>query len=166
MGKHGRFNKPKDEASFNITSLLDVLVILLLFLLQNFSAEGALLTNADNLVLPNSESKLRPEEVNLQMAVTPDMVLVDNQPVVPVDDIRRIPQEESDPVIEQLEERLNALRAAEEDLVRLGALNAFQGSIVVQIDKNVEFDVLFKIMHTCGGVGYNDMKFAVMEREE
>jgi hypothetical protein len=30
----------------------------------------------------------------------------------------------------------------------------------------VEFDVLFKLMNTCGKVGYNNMNFAVMEREQ
>ncbi len=48
--------------------------------------------------------------------------------------------------------------------VRLGALNAVQGRIVIQIDKNIDFDVLFKIMNTCGKVGFNYMNFAVMER--
>jgi len=31
------------------------------------------------------------------------------------------------------------------------------GKFIIQIDKNLEFDVLFKIMNTCGKVGYNNM---------
>ena len=162
---HGRFNKEKKEAEFNITSLLDVLTILLLFLLTNYSAEGGLVTNADNLVLPNSESRRRPEEVTLQLAVTNDMVLLDNQSLVPTDDIREIDQDDHAPIIEELYDKLEVAFAEEEDLVRRGALNQVLGQIVIQVDKNVEFDVLFKIMHTCGSAGYNSMNFAVMERE-
>ena len=50
-------------------------------------------------------------------------------------------------------------------MVKSGALNAVQGKVIVQVDKNIDFDVLFKIMNTCGKVGYNNMNFAVMERE-
>lgn len=162
---HGRYQKKKEELQFNITSLLDVLTILLVFLLQNYSAEGGLVTNADNLVLPNSESKRKPEEVSLQLAVTNDMVLLDNQSLVPTEDVREIPEEEHAPVVEELFEKLEACYAEEEDLVRKGALNQVLGQIVIQVDKNIEFDVLFKIMHTCGSAGYNKMNFAVMERE-
>jgi len=143
-----------------------VLTIMLLFLLKNYSADGSILTNADNLVLPNSESKKKPAEVNLQIAVTQDMILLDNQAVVPTDDARNIPQEEADPVITKLEERLKVCLAQEEEMVRLGALNAVQGKVIVQVDKNIDFDVLFKLMNTCGKSGYNNMNFAVMERDD
>jgi len=162
----GRFKQKKHNAAMNITSLMDVLTIMLLFLLKNYSADGSILTNADNLVLPNSESKKKPAEVNLQIAVTQDMILLDNQAVVPTDDARNIPQEEADPVITKLEERLKVCLAQEEEMVRLGALNAVQGKVIVQVDKNIDFDVLFKLMNTCGKSGYNNMNFAVMERDD
>ncbi|MCL2218580.1 MAG: biopolymer transporter ExbD [Chitinispirillia bacterium] len=162
----GRFRKKKHNASMNITSLMDVLTIMLLFLLKNYSADGSILTNADNLVLPNSESKKKPTEVNLQIAVTQDMILLDNQAVVPTEDARNISQEENDPIITKLEERLKVCLAQEEEMVRLGALNAVQGRVIVQVDKNIDFDVLFKIMNTCGKSGYNNMNFAVMERDD
>jgi biopolymer transport protein ExbD len=162
----GRFKKKKESASLNITSMMDMFTIILVFLLKSFSAEGSLLTNADNLVLPNSASKKKPSEVSLQLAVTQDMILLDNQAVVPTEDARNIPPEAADPIITKLEERLKACLAAEEEMVRIGALNAVQGKIIVQVDKNIDFDVLFKIMNTCGKSGYNNMNFAVMERDE
>jgi len=161
----GRFQKKTEMAKLNITSMMDFLTIILLFLIMNYSADGSMLTNADDLVLPNSESKKKPSDVNLQIAVTNDMILVDNQAIVPTDDVRNIPQEEADPIIQKLEEKLKATMAAEEEMVKIGALNAVQGKIIVQLDKNIDFDVLFKIMNTCGKTGYNDMNFAVMERD-
>ena len=94
------------------------------------------------------------------------MVLVDNLPIVPTDDVRKIPFDDPDPVVGKLEEKLKACYAQEEEMVRLGALNSVQGKIVIQVDKNMDFDCLFKIMNTCGKVGYNNMNFAVMERDE
>ncbi|MFW5785350.1 MAG: ExbD/TolR family protein [Chitinispirillaceae bacterium] len=162
---HGRFRKKPANASLNITSMMDMFTIILVFLLKSFSADGSLLTNADNLVLPNSDSKKKPQEVNLQLAISNEMILVDNQAIVPTEDVRKISNEEHDPVAKKLEEKLKSCLSQEEEMVRLGALNEVQGKIVIQVDKNIDFDVLFKIMNTCGKVGYNDMNFAVMERE-
>jgi len=162
----GHFKKKKDSASLNITSMMDMFTIILVFLLKSFSAEGSLLTNADNLVLPNSASKKKPSEVSLQLTVDQEYVVLDNQRVVPTEDVRNIPQEEANPVITKLAEKLEKCYKDEEDMVKTGALNQVQGKIIVQVDKNIDFDVLFKIMHTCGGAGYNNMNFAVMERDE
>jgi len=162
----GRGKKKSNDVPLQITSMMDMFTIILVFLLKSFSAEGSLLTNADNLVLPNSQSKKKPQEVNLQLAVTNDMILVDNLPLVPTEDVRKIPFDDPDPVIGKVDEKLKSCLLAEEEMVRLGALNAVQGKIIIQVDKNMDFDVLFKVMNTCGKVGYNTMNFAVMEREE
>ncbi len=161
----GRGKKVPRSSDLNITSMMDMFTIILVFLLNYFSADGSILTNADNLVLPNSESKKKPQEVNLQLAVTNDMILVDNLPIVPTDDVRKIPADDPDPKAGKLEEKLNACMLQEEEMVRVGALNAVQGKIIVQVDKNIDFDVLFKVMNTCGKVGFNNMNFAVMERD-
>jgi biopolymer transport protein ExbD len=162
----GRGNVKKRDLPLQITSMMDMFTIILVFLLKSFSAEGSIMTNADNLVLPNSQSKKKPTEVNLQLAVTNDMVLVDNLPLVPTEDVRKIPFDDPDPTIGKVAEKLKSCLAQEEEMVRLGALNAVQGKIVIQVDKNMDFDVLFKVMNTCGKVGYNTMNFAVMERED
>jgi biopolymer transport protein ExbD len=163
--ERGKIRKKARREGLLLTSMMDMFTIILVFLLKMYSAEGSVLTNADNLVLPNSISKKKPKEVNLQVAVTNDMILVDNQPVAPTEDARRIPMEDPDPVVAKLEEKLAGCYAQEEEMVKMGALNQIAGKVVVQMDKNIEFDVLFKVMNTCGKVGYNVMNFAVMERE-
>lgn len=165
MLSRSRIAKKKYTTHLNITSMMDMFTIILVFLLKSYSSEGTILTNADNLVLPNSVSKKKPKEVNLQVAVTTEMILVDNQPVAPTEDARRIPLENPDPIIVKLEEKLASCYAQEQEMVKMGALNQVVGKVIVQVDKNIEFDVLFKVMNTCGKVGYNNMNFAVMERE-
>lgn len=167
MGSHGR-NKFMTAKSTGliITSLIDFFSVVVIYLMKSYSAEGSILTNADNLVLPNSMSTTKPKEIHVQVAAANDMILVDNVPVVPTEDVRKIPQEDPDPIVKKLEEKLKACYAQEEEMVRLGALNKIEGDIVIQVDKNVDFDVLFKIMNTCGKVGYNKMNFAVMSRSE
>jgi biopolymer transport protein ExbD len=160
-----KYSTPKSTALI-ITSLIDFFSIVVIYLMKSYSAEGSILTNADNLVLPNSVAITKPKDIYLQLAATSDMILVDNVPVVPTDDVRRIPQSNPDPIVTKLEEKLQAAYQKEQQMVRLGALNKIQGNVIIQVDKNLEFDVLFKLMNTCGKVGYNNMNFAVMEREQ
>ena len=164
--ERGHKKAEKSETSLQTTSMMDMFTIILVFLLKSFSAEGSILTNADNLVLPNSESHKKAREVNLQLAVTNDMVLVDNIPLITTDVVRRIPNDSEDPVIPQVEEKLKTCYAMEEELVKMGALSGVERKIVIQVDKNIDFDILYKVMHTCGKAGYTNMNFAVMEREE
>ena len=161
---HGR--KRKGSTSLNITSMMDMFTIILLFLLKSFSADGTILTNADDLILPNSISKKKPQEVNLQLAVSADSILIDNEPVESTSKIRNQPQEEFDTdTLSILDLQLKKHMKAEEDMVKKGLLTEVEGGIVVQLDKNMNFDILYKIMRLCGRRGYVNMKFAVMMRE-
>ena len=159
-----KFSTPKSTGLI-ITSLIDFFSIVVIYLMKSYSAEGSILTNSDNLILPNSYSTIKPKEIHVQIAATSDMVLVDNNPVVPTEDIRKIPQENPNPIIPQIEQALKATKKQEEDMVKLGEINEMEGTATIQIDKNVEFDVLYKIMNTCASAGYLKMNFAVMERE-
>ena len=164
--ERGRGKKSPKSTGLIITSLIDFFTVVIIYLMKSYSSEGSILTNSDNLVLPNSNATTVPKDINVQISATQDMVLVDNVPVVPTEDIRKIPQTEGNPVITKLKEKLEASFKQEEQMVRMGAANKVEGNVTIQIDKNVEFDVLYKIMLTCGSVGYNKMNFAVMSRKE
>ncbi|MDD5673000.1 MAG: biopolymer transporter ExbD [Chitinivibrionales bacterium] len=148
----------------NITSMMDILTILLLYLIVNYSAEGNILTNADNLTLPNSSAKKKANEVVLQIAVDNSMIVVDNKAVVSVEEVRKIGQNSLDQTIPALKNVLEAKFAQEEAAVKIGLSNKVEGKVIIQIDKNMDFDVMYKVMTTCGTVGYRTMLFAVMER--
>jgi biopolymer transport protein ExbD len=166
MAQRGRnrFATPKSTGLI-ITSLIDFFSIVVIYLMKSYSAEGSILTNADNLMLPNSISTVKPKEIHVQIAATSDMILVDNNPVVPTEDVRKISQENANPVIAQLEQKLKVAKKIEEDQIKQGLLNQMEGIATIQIDKNIDFDVLYKIMNTCASAGYLKMNFAVMERE-
>ncbi len=158
----GRFDKRKKDPTLNMTSLMDMMTIILLYLLKSFSAEGQILTNADNLVLPNSTSKESPKETHLMIALTNDWIMVDNIPVVRTSSVR----EKESISIPAVKEKLEVAMIQEENMVKIGALQRVEGEVVIQSDKNIEYDIIYKVMATCGEVGYNSIKFAVMGREE
>jgi biopolymer transport protein ExbD len=158
----GRFRKQKKEQTLTITSLMDMMTIILVYLLKSFAAEGQILTSADNLVLPNSTSKTNPKEVSLQMAVSTDWICVDNIPIIRTSEVRKMDEIS----IPKIKDKLEECMSNEERMVKIGEISRVKGEIILQVDKNIAFDVLYKTMATCGEVGYNHMKFAVMGQEE
>lgn len=163
----GHFNKERKKQGLNITSMMDMFTIILLFLLKSFSADGSMLTTADNLILPNSISNKRPAEMPLQVAVTQDAILVDNSPVVDTKSVSDKDQAEFDEdTTSALDLALKKKMDQEQELLRVGALKEVKGDIIVQMDKNINFDVMYKVMRICGRQGFVSMKFAVMMREQ
>jgi biopolymer transport protein ExbD len=163
MAQRGRnkFMTPKSTGLI-ITSLIDFFSIVVIYLMKSYSSEGSILTNSENLTLPNSYSTKHPSEIHVQIAATTDMILVDNVPVVPTTDAQRLTGDD----IPQLIKALKTKYAQEKEQMKLGSANSEEsGTATIQIDKNVAFDVLYKIMNSCAGAQYSKMNFAVMERE-
>ncbi len=158
----GKMKRKKSGGGLLITSLMDIMTVMLIFLLKVFSAEGQILTNADNLVLPNSVSTEGPKDVRLQLALTNDWIMVDNIPVVRTPTVLK----QEGMTIQAVKDKLAIAMAQEEMMVKIGALLKVKGELIIQADKNIEYDVIYKVMATCGEVGYNAIKFAVMGKEE
>ena len=68
-------NKENDIKDLNITPMLDMMTILLVFLLKSF-ASSSTDVNVANLVLPHSTTKLNVEEA-LQLMITKEAILVE-----------------------------------------------------------------------------------------
>ena len=158
MARKGR--KYGKKGSLSITSMLDMFTIILVFLLKQMDAEGQLITQAENLKLPGSTSKKTPEEVTLQVIVDKDFILVDNEKIVEtqiVHDQDSLQVAAMVPKLEELREiEVKAAQAAGED-------EGEGGKVIVQLDKNLEYDVMYKVMATCGMGGYNNISFAVIQ---
>ena len=62
--------KFSEDVPFSLTSMMDMMTIILVFMIKNLDAEGQLLTQAENLILPVSTSKVQPKEVALSWSIT------------------------------------------------------------------------------------------------
>ena len=135
--------------------------ILLVFLLKSYSAEGQIMTITQDLRLPESTSQQAPTTMSV-IAITQEWILVDGRPVQRLDAV--LSGEEL--VISSLQDELLRLREMSEGIGELSSnMRGFRGSIAIQGDRNVTFDLLKRIMLTCGRVGYNNMHLAVLEKE-
>jgi len=154
--------KRQEHAGLIITALIDIFVIVLVFLLRTVSAEGNLMTSADNLVLPMSTMAKSPTEVSLTIIGDDKSISVDGHQLVMTPDVMKQDSLLIKPILDVLVKK----RAEEKKAEVLGIIKESTGKVVVQFDKNTPYDIVTKVMATAGYAGYNNIKFAVTRRNE
>jgi len=154
--------KKQEEAALIITSLIDVFVIVLTFLMRTISAEGNLMTSADNLVLPMSARAKSPTEVSLTIIGDQKHITVDDKQLMDTEVVRKQDSLLIRPILDVLIKKRDEEKKAE----LLGIIKEATGKVVVQFDKNTPYDIVTKVMATCGYAGYSNIKFAVTKRNE
>jgi len=154
--------KKQEEAGLIITSLIDVFVIVLVFLMRSVDSEGNLMTSAENLVLPMSQRSKTPTEVSLTIIGDQKNITVDDVMLIETDKVRKQDSLLVKPVLDVLVKKREEERKAEV----LGLIKEATGKVVVQFDKNIPYDIVTKVMATCGYAGYNNIKFAVTKPAE
>ena len=145
-----------------ITSMMDILTVLLLFLLKSFVAEGEVVTPAPGVTLPESHSEDAPRS-SLVVAIAPDHIRVGDEVVTRLSDGldgglgEELYIEALGAHLERARERQRAIarRRGEED-------DGFRGRITIQGDRDMSFAVLQRVMYTCNRSGYADVALAVV----
>jgi len=158
--KSRQYGEPSD---LSLTSMMDVMTIILVFLIKQVDTEGQLVTAAENLVLPVSTSTKTPKEVSLGLIVDQEWVLVDGQQIVKTS----IVSEQDSLMVEALDAILREKRETEKAaLLAKGESDEGGGNVIVQLDKNTAYDIMFKVMATCGASGFTNVAFAVTMKGE
>lgn len=148
-----------EDVPFSLTSMMDMMTIILVFLIKNMDAEGQLITQAENLILPVSTSRIQPKEVSLTVVVDNNYVVVDNSKIITTEDVLK----QEDLLVTKVDSVLQERRKVEQEHALAAGLPADEaGNVVVQIDKNIPYDAMYKVMATCGYSGYTNIAFAVM----
>ncbi len=147
------------SGTFNLrlTSMIDMFTILLVFLLKSYSAEGQIMTIARDLRLPESTATVPPKTASI-VAVTREWILLDGRPIVRNAEVLA----RAELVIPSLLKELQDLRALTEGIGQLGSVSTFAGNITIQGDRSTPFELLKRVMVTCGRMGYIDMNLAVL----
>jgi len=154
----GRGHLKRGTFTLRLTSMIDMFTILLVFLLKSYSAEGQIMTITPDLLLPESTASDVPHTTSV-VAVTQEWILLDGRPIERVQNVLNTEAL----IIPRLLQELQDLRALTEGIGQLSADMAFTGNITIQGDKGIIFELLKKVMVTCGTMGYNDMFLAVTQ---
>ena len=145
----------------NITSMLDMFTILIIFLLKSYSAEGIILTIPADLHLPQSTTQSAPEP-GLVVEVSSDVLVVDGR-MLDVD-LKAIEQSE-ELIIKSLYDHLMVKTRQYEEISNLNPNAVFTGRLVLEGDRDIPFKLLKKILYTCGQAGFINQSLAVFQKE-
>jgi biopolymer transport protein ExbD len=156
--RQARRARSDGDVKLNITSMMDMFTIILVFLIKNYSTEGAIVSPADDLTLPKSTVEMRAKE-SLNLMVAQGSIVVEDKRVLDKDAYAQL-LAQKEFMIAPLQEVLS--RYAEEAR-KMEAVTGkeFSGSISIQGDTAIPYNVLTRIMYTCGQAGYPNMNLLV-----
>ncbi|KAA3611274.1 MAG: biopolymer transporter ExbD [Calditrichaeota bacterium] len=147
----------EESGALNMNSMMDMMTIILLFLLKSFSAEGALVTASEELKLPESFMGDKPKK-ELQVSVTKDAILVNNNALMPVSDV------DSESVLIQPLYTALAAVAQEQQQLEIDFGTEFTHTVIIQGDQTVPFEMLYKIMFTCSKSQFYKMRLLTIKK--
>ncbi|MBD3419884.1 MAG: hypothetical protein GF398_07190 [Chitinivibrionales bacterium] len=144
-----------------LTSLVDVMTIMLVYLLKSFSAEGEIVTVSKDLMLPESSARKKPK-VTVNIVVNKSFIMAEDERLAEVDQVLST----DDMLIPALNEWLRQRREKTERIAQYSTDTKFTGDVTIQGDKRIRFRLLKKIMFTCGQQGFNNFSLAVRKKED
>lgn len=149
----------------DITSLLDILVILLVFLLKSYNSSGVTLNVPKGIKLPNSQSqKINTAGVVIQ--VSKDKIWVDSNTVLETDNLpSRVYDQNKRRIIPLYNELVKKKEIIKNIAKQTPEAKKFSGVVNLIIDKSLKYSYVKKVMYTCASAGFKQYKFVVMGTE-
>ena len=161
--------KGRSQASggLMLTSMLDILTCILFFLLKNYSAVVSEFRTAKDISLPTSSSVLPPGP-SLELVVTREAIMLDNKPIANIvnGDVEKKDLYRDGVTIVRLAQELKAQKDRSLYVQQHNDTHSFTGTIILQADKTLNFNVLKKVIYTAGISDFVMLKLAVMRKDE
>ncbi|MAX65820.1 MAG: biopolymer transporter ExbD [Bacteriovoracaceae bacterium] len=155
----------KDVIDVDITSLLDILVILLVFLLKSYNSSGITLTIPQGIELPVSKSSSL-NNPGVMIQVSKDKIWVDSETILDAEDPPEIIYDHGKrrivPLFNELVRKKEQIKATAKQAPQA---KPFSGLANLILDKSLKYSYIKKIMYTCAEAGFKEYKFVVMSEE-
>jgi biopolymer transport protein ExbB len=166
-GKGGGHGRKSTFASLQLTPMIDMFIVVLIFLLMTFSAEGQILVVSRDIKLPFAEKVEKLQRAPIVAISYPEndptggVVTLDGSEVSTARELMEddSPDWKISKLSEQLEVKKHNWKMTNPD-------KQFPGEVIVQADQNVDFKIIKKVMYSCGLAGYVNVHFAVSQKVE
>src|SRR5437660_3298778 len=146
-------------ASLTLTSLVDVMTIVVIFLLMNFSANGEVLYMSKDIKLPDAYHGAMLERAPV-ISVSADAVTFDGKMLLMTADM-----EKGDVLnVPELEDALREEKRRYEQIHANDPDHPFRGLVNVQADRRIPFKVIKRVMFACNQSGFGNISFAALSR--
>ncbi|MEE2670884.1 MAG: biopolymer transporter ExbD [Bdellovibrionota bacterium] len=171
-------NKKRERRSptnIDITSLLDILVILLVFLLKSYNSSGVVLNVPKGITLPDSKSESM-SNAGIMIQVSKDKIYVDDETIL--DNENPPPKIYGEggrmivPLYNQLVKKKEEIKVLAKQVNSAAGIEnednqkKFTGIANLIIDKSLKYSFVKKIMYTCAAAGFKEYKFVVLGEDQ
>lgn len=148
-------HKKSSVADLLLTPLIDMFVILVVFLIMNFSATGELVQLSKDIRLPKAETVSELDRAPI-IQISSNTVAIEGVKVGESDEILKDP----DLRIPGLTDKLQEMRKVDE-MMHPG--QPFRGEIIINCDRDIDFKLVRKVMFACSDAGYTKFNYAVLK---
>ena len=170
MGRKGmgKYMDRRAPSSFKIqiTSMVDMFVILLVFLLKTYSTSPVNITPKEGLKIPESNATADPVDV-VKLIVAQDGVFVEDKKIMDLEK-GRVPaafEDKNDPAfLKALYQALDERAKLAQSISKVNDSFEFDGKVLMQADRDLPYELLQKVMYTSMMAGYADVKLAVAQK--
>lgn len=154
MKKKFTRHKEREAVDVDITSLLDILTILLVFLLKSYNASDLKLDLQKNLEMADSDARAMTRYAPVVQVNKEAKVFLNNK------EIGRLPASGEMPVLTQALKK--AKMGIEEDNKKKPANQQTNTELVnLVFDKEMDYAIVQRVMHDSALAGYSQFKFIV-----
>ena len=147
-------------ASLNLTALIDLFTILVLFLIFNLSSAGDILPVSEKLRLPESVSDT-PPEATVNVVITTEDISIEEKRVADVQEVLMSP----DLLIKGLKDELDRHAQRAKNMGKATGTRIFEGDVTILGDRLIPFKLLKKVMYTCSQAEFSNIHLAVIQKE-
>ena len=159
MGKV-RQSRQHIPVALNLTALIDLFTILVLFLLFNMASEGEVIPDSQKLKLPESIAEASPTPTVI-VTITEDEISVEGVKVGKIEEIL----DQAEMIIPDLKEELDKHAQKAKRVGEALGTEVFKGKITILGDRLLPFKILEKVMFTCGESEFTNINLAVIQKE-
>lgn len=148
------------NADLNVVPMVDIMTMLVIFLLQQFSATGEVLYLQKDIVLPDARHGQAIEAAPV-VAISAEHLVLSGRKVADLAELEKDPYLAIPALEEQLRDerkRWEFVHQNEPDRDR-----AWRGEVNVQADVKVPFRVVKRVMYSAAQAGYPNVNFATLE---
>jgi len=168
LARYKRKHKHEAEINYlNITPMLDMMTIILVFLLKSLSASAANIPQSSDLTLPRSTSLEDPSGA-LQVIVSRVSITVNGHNIgIALSNGLVDPSQKRgggagfliNPLNSEMRDQATAARNLSQ---RLGQGN-WKGEVAIIADQTIPMRTIYEVLYTCGQNGFSDFKLLVIK---
>ncbi len=174
-----RRNEREHEIDFlNITAMLDMMTIILVFLLKNMASSSASIPQSKDLTLPAALLQTEPHEEGVAVIVTKSQILVGDNPKPVVERWSResVAQSGLDAIYKKsgindlhivpLAESLLHVREIDKQIRRAKGLDPSTSEAIVIVDETTPYRLLIEVLYTLGASSFGRYHLMVLSTKK